>query len=349
MSGILRFRCSARAARSSASGRGGRKVEFFRVNPYVYVLSSPLGLLKLGVAADPRRRLRNLQVGSPVPLALAAQYPMSDRPTAEAVAAALQERFRDRRERGHWFRATPIEVRRAITERSIIDLYRPSEAGGRAGAREAAAAAKAEAARALAAAGAAAARMLGEGMTQVAVAEALGVTDRTLRNWAKLKSFQTALRRARERAARQAAAEAAKARRRRERNARRRFRRQNPALWADLQARRPELRSPFEQEPAADRTRSSNPSSTRGRAKGAGPSPSSAKRARGGRILRPARVQSYADWLEERDARPPAPPDLPVRLVTESGRTVGRTSASNAERMAAALEPRHGPLTVVPA
>ena len=331
------------------------------MNTYVYVLSSPVGLLKLGVAADPRRRLRNLQVGSPVPLALAAQYPMSDRPTAEAVAAALQERFRDRRERGHWFRATPIEVRRAITERSIIDLYRPSEAGGRAGAREAAAAAKAEAARALAAAGAAerrrlrrerraaAARMLGEGMTQVAVAEALGVTDRTLRNWAKLKSFQTALRRARERAAREAAAKAAKARSRRERNARRRFRRQNPALWADLQARRPELRSPFEQGPAADRTRSSNPSSTRGRAKAAGPSPSSAKRASGGQILRPARVQSYADWLEERDARPPAPPDLPVRLVTESGKTVGRTSASNAERMAAALEPRHGPLTVVPA
>ena len=331
------------------------------MNTYVYVLSSPLGLLKLGVAADPRRRLRNLQVGSPVPLALAAQYAMSDRPSAEAVAAALQEHFCERRERGHWFRATPIEVRRAITERSIIDLYRPSETGERAGAREAAAAAKAEAARALAAASAAerrrlrrerraaAARMLGEGMTQVAVAEALGVTDRTLRNWAKLKSFQTALRRARERAAREAAAEAAKARRRRERNARRRFRRQNPALWADLQARRPELRSPFEQEPAADRTRSSNPSSTRGRAKAAGPSPSSAKRASGGRILRPARVQSYADWLEERDARPPAPPDRRVRLVTESGRTVGRTSASNAERMAAALEPRHGPLTVVPA
>nr|MBA3374559.1 hypothetical protein [Actinomycetota bacterium] len=147
---------------------------------------------------------------------------------------------------------------------------------------------------------------------------------------------------------REAAAEAAKACSRRERNARRRFRRQNPALWADLQARRPELRSPFEQGPAADRTRSSNPSSTRGRAKAAGPSPSSAKRASGGQILRP-RVQSYADWLEERDARPPAPPDLPVRLVTESGRTVGRTSASNAERMAAALEPRHGPLTVVPA
>ena len=59
---------------------------------------------------------------------------MSDRPTAEAVEAALHERFRDRRERGKWFRVTPIEVRRAITERSIIDLYRPSDVGREPGA-----------------------------------------------------------------------------------------------------------------------------------------------------------------------------------------------------------------------
>jgi len=38
----------------------------------LYLLASPPGRLKLGVAADPRRRLRNLQVGSPVPLELAA-------------------------------------------------------------------------------------------------------------------------------------------------------------------------------------------------------------------------------------------------------------------------------------
>jgi predicted GIY-YIG superfamily endonuclease len=216
---------------------------------YVYVLSCPQGLLKLGVAADPRRRLRNLQVGSPVQLELAASYRMSDRPTAEAVAAALQERFREQRERGHWFRATPVQVRRAITERSLIQLYRPSEAGERAAEREAAAAAKAEAAAALAAANAAerrrlrrerrraAAELLVSGKTQVAVAEAVGVTDRTIRNWAQTKSFQRELERAAERAT-------LKERRRRERNARRRFRRQHPGRWADLQARRPELRSP---------------------------------------------------------------------------------------------------------
>jgi transposase len=333
------------------------------MNTYLYVLSCPLGLVKVGVAADPKQRLRNLQIGSPVPLELAAQYAISDRPSAEAVEAALQERFRDRRERGHWFRATPTEVRRAITERSIIDLYRPSEAGERAAAREAAEAAEAEAAKALASATAAerrrlrrerrtaAAEMLGAGMTQIAAAAALGVTDRTIRNWAKAKSFQTTLRRARERAARQAAAEAAKERSRRDRNARRRFRRQNPALWADLQARRPELRSPFQQQPA--REAEQQPSEQARTRKTASPSPPSAtaapRRASGGRILRPARPQSYAGPVGEGDARVPAPPDRRVRLVTESGKTIASTAESNAERMAAALEPRHGPLTIVPA
>lgn len=62
----------------------------------------------------------------------------------------------------------------------------------------------------------------------------------------------------------------------------------------------------------------------------------------------PARppARSYADWLG--DARPPAPPDRPVRLVSESGKTIAHTAESNGERMAAVLEPRHGPLRVVP-
>lgn len=80
------------------------------------------------------KEIRMIERNPPCPPATASRrelrYAMSDRPAADAVEAALQERFRHRRERGKWFRATPIEVRRAITERSIIDLYRPSEAGG---------------------------------------------------------------------------------------------------------------------------------------------------------------------------------------------------------------------------
>lgn len=67
-----------------------------------------------------------------------------------------------------------------------------------------------------------------------------------------------------------------------------------------------------------------------------------------GRILRPARTYSYPDWLDEHDA-PPAPPDPPVKLVSENGETVASTAASNADRMAAALAPHYGPLTVAPA
>jgi hypothetical protein len=62
-----------------------------------------------------------------------------------------------------------------------------------------------------------------------------------------------------------------------------------------------------------------------------------------GRILRLARTHAYADWLDERDARLPAPTEQRVLLVTGSGKTVGRTAASNAERMAAALAPGYGP------
>jgi hypothetical protein len=61
------------------------------------------------------------------------------------------------------------------------------------------------------------------------------------------------------------------------------------------------------------------------------------------------RLRSYADWLDERDARLPAPPDPRVQLMTDSGKTIASTRESNAERMSAALEPLYGPLTTVPA
>jgi hypothetical protein len=66
-------------------------------------------------------------------------------------------------------------------------------------------------------------------------------------------------------------------------------------------------------------------------------------------LFRRLNASPYADWLDDRDARLPAPPDPRVHLVTESGKIVGRTSESNLERMSAALEPHHGPLTAVPA
>ena len=51
----------------------------YLMKDYVYVISCPLGLVKLGVASNPKQRVQNLQIGSPVPLELAGQYAISDR------------------------------------------------------------------------------------------------------------------------------------------------------------------------------------------------------------------------------------------------------------------------------
>jgi hypothetical protein len=131
------------------------------------------------------------------------------------VVAALQQRFRARRERGHWFRATPLELRQAIGDPEIVALYRSGEAKQRAAARLASERAKAEAAQALAAATVqerrrrrqqrrrTAARMLAAGSSQAATTEALAVSDRTIRNWAQGKAFQRALAQAQTRAQQQ--------------------------------------------------------------------------------------------------------------------------------------------------
>jgi hypothetical protein len=189
----------------------------YLMKDYVYVISCPLGLVKLGVASNPKQRVQNLQIGSPLPLQLAGHYAISDRATAETVVAALQQRFRGRRERGHWFRATPLELRQAIGDPEIVALYRSGEATQRAAARVAAEQVKAEAAQALAAASVqqrrrqrqqrrrTAVRMLAAGSTQAATADALGITDRTIRNWTKEKAFQRALARARSSGERQRA------------------------------------------------------------------------------------------------------------------------------------------------
>ena len=59
----------------------------------VYLIASRLGLAKIGVAPEPRQRLRELQVGSPVRLELALAEPYATREEARAVAEELAQRF----------------------------------------------------------------------------------------------------------------------------------------------------------------------------------------------------------------------------------------------------------------
>ncbi|MEU9438370.1 GIY-YIG nuclease family protein [Streptomyces sp. NPDC048252] len=74
----------------------------------VYLIGSPSSpLVKIGWTDNPKRRLRNLQTGSPVPLRLLALFEGGN-----TVEAELHRRFADKRRHGEWFDLgpNPVEV-----------------------------------------------------------------------------------------------------------------------------------------------------------------------------------------------------------------------------------------------
>ena len=177
---------------------------------YVYAVSCRrLGLLKIGVADDPGKRLRELQVGSPAELTLAHVQPYAERRDAVAVCEELYRCFAGRRVRGRWYRLTLEEVRHGLARRATV------EAPQRARAAEAARESRVAAAQRKRLGGRTerqlayerrrrqqrtrlqkrAARLLGQGMRQEQVAAAVGVTSRTLRNWKAAPAFRRELER----------------------------------------------------------------------------------------------------------------------------------------------------------
>jgi hypothetical protein len=181
---------------------------------FVYLVDSRLGLVRLGVAAVPRQRLRELQVGSPVRLRLVLTSPFPSREEARAVAAELARRFAARLAHGHWYRVTRAEVERALASRPLraaparaaparaAEGERSGAPGRGRGARprtEKERAYQRRRRRARAATQKRAARLLARGTSRVAVAAALGVTTRTLRNWSGSPDFARLLERERER------------------------------------------------------------------------------------------------------------------------------------------------------
>jgi Meiotically up-regulated gene 113 len=88
----------------------------------VYVISCRrLGLLKIGVAEDAGKRLRELQVGSPLELTLADTRPYAERGDAVAVCEELYRCFTGRRVRGGWYRLTLEEVRHGFGRRATVE------------------------------------------------------------------------------------------------------------------------------------------------------------------------------------------------------------------------------------
>lgn len=85
-----------------------------------------LGLVKIGHATDPKRRLQGFQTGCPKPLELEAQFDGGGKEERE-----LHARFAEHRERGEWFRLCP-DIESVIQEHKPApppEKYPPFEQG----------------------------------------------------------------------------------------------------------------------------------------------------------------------------------------------------------------------------
>jgi DNA-binding transcriptional regulator YiaG len=177
----------------------------------LYVISCRLDRVRIGVAGDAEKRLRELQVGSPVELKLALTRPYAERRDADAVAEELYRYFASRRVRGSWYRLTAADVRERLGQRATLEAPDRARAAAETAAREhRVAPGLGEKMRARTQKQLAyerrrrqertrkqkrAAKLLAQGMTQQAVAAELGVTTRTLRNWKAAPALQRELER----------------------------------------------------------------------------------------------------------------------------------------------------------
>ena len=71
---------------------------------FVYFIGPEDGPIKIGSSGDPARRVKTLQSGSPVPLALLGSFKSKD---CVAEEKALHRRFAGSRLHGEWFSRTP--------------------------------------------------------------------------------------------------------------------------------------------------------------------------------------------------------------------------------------------------
>lgn len=73
----------------------------------VYILLNS-GYVKIGIAANPKARLQDINIGSPVPAVIAATRIYSLRVHAREAELTLHRQFKDRHASGEWF-AVPLE------------------------------------------------------------------------------------------------------------------------------------------------------------------------------------------------------------------------------------------------
>lgn len=77
---------------------------------FVYVIGTESGPVKVGISANPKRRLETLKTSNPAPLELFATCQRDDRRAATTLEEDMHHCMHGRRLRGEWFDATPKQA-----------------------------------------------------------------------------------------------------------------------------------------------------------------------------------------------------------------------------------------------
>jgi hypothetical protein len=91
----------SKSAHDSVTTARRRRITEKQTDHYVYVIASRIAV-KIGISADPRKRLNNLQVSSPYRLSLASAYAVP-KTRARRVEALIHRRLNYCRKVGEWF------------------------------------------------------------------------------------------------------------------------------------------------------------------------------------------------------------------------------------------------------
>lgn len=74
--------------------------------------------IKIGIAADVKRRIEELQIGNPCQLNLIAAIPCGTRKQAEHIEGLFHRRFKSQNIRGEWFSGN-IKIKKILDELEI--------------------------------------------------------------------------------------------------------------------------------------------------------------------------------------------------------------------------------------
>jgi len=89
---------------------------------FIYIIASELGFVKIGVAVDVAKRLRQLNAASPVELSIYAQflitvsrYPQNYEPS-RSIESTVHRRLCNFRVKGEWFKLPPQDAAMVVQE-----------------------------------------------------------------------------------------------------------------------------------------------------------------------------------------------------------------------------------------